>query len=107
MQLFSGQLGVNAAQLQFPLFDFGSDDFNVCFGELSIEAHEGLPFGHSVAFVDQDLAQNPALRGLHDLHVGLRHKLALGDRNDVELPDRGPDQKTNAKGEQGIEQGPR
>ncbi len=60
-------------------------------GNQGVHAHQYLAGFHLLAFPDQDILDDAGIRRLDDLEIALRHQLALGYRDDVELAQHCPD----------------
>jgi hypothetical protein len=84
----------------------GGDRVGVGIRDQRVHAHERLPRMDSLAFAHQDFLDDARFGRLDDLEIALRHELAFGHRDDIQLPDQGPEQQQPQQDRQSLEHCP-
>ena len=100
LQPLARELRVDAPQRDALVVVLGLDRLHVGIGQHRVHAHQHLALAHRLALLHQDLLDDALLGGLHDLEIARRHELAVGDGDDVELAERGPQDHTREERDQ-------
>ena len=99
----TGQFGFDPAQLQAPKHQIRFHRGPIGVADFGVHAQQHLAGFDFLAVADKDFPQHAGLGRLHDLHVAAGNELALGDRDDIEPPEAGPDKHHAEQSERDIE----